>query len=683
MEADFSGWATRANLKCRDGRTILPNAFQHQDKMQVPLVWAHGHNSPDNVLGHAILENHPEGVRAYGFFNETPQGQTAKQLVIHKDVDKLSIWANDLLEKAKQVMHGTIREVSLVLAGANPGAVIDQIRVSHGDGDVEELEGEAIIHTGLKLDGLNEGDSTSVAHDAQQGPGPTAQEVYDGLDEDQRALVEYLVQTAVETVLAQDDVADADPNSADAQEDAAAAHSANGKGVNSNKEGTGDMAPGTTAHNVFESQAGADGKPSKSLTHDAMQGIFKEALRLGSLKEAVHAYASANLEHGIDDIDVLFPNFRNATQEPDFIKRRTEWVAGVLNGVGHTPFSRVRSILADITQDEARAKGYIKGSMKKEEFFSVTKRTTSPATVYKKQKLDRDDILDITDFDVVNWMKGEMRLMLEEEVARAILIGDGRAVDDPDKIKDPAAATDGVGIRSILNEHEIYKTDVYVNIDDASSSYMEVIEAILRARADYKGTGTPTFYTTLAILTEMLLLKDTLGRRLYSNKAELVSALMVQDIVPVEAMEYESTTNGLLGILVNLQDYNVGTDKGGEINYFDFFDIDFNQLKYLYETRMSGALIKYKSALVVHKTAAGNTLVAPNAPTYNDVTWVVTIPSQTGVVYKNDDTGATLSSGAQTALTVGQTLNVRAVPATNYYFTETGLPTKWEFTRSS
>lgn len=661
-DADFSGYATKADLRCSDGRTITPEAFKHQDKVTVPLLWQHGHNSPENVLGHVLLEAVGDGVRAHGFFNDTKQGLTAKALVIHKDIRSMSIWANGLVEKlvsgAKAVLHGNIKEVSLVLSGANPGALIDYIRVQHGDdpNDVTVLEDEAIIHTGLDLEVLVKAPTVNnLDHDGEE----TVKDIYDSMSQKHKDVVAFMIGAALEA---------AQENDAEHSDDAKA------EGDLEHQEGTDEV-----THNIFENNgAGVAGNKAERvyLSHDDMNGIVEDAKRPGNtLKSAVEAYA---LKHGIENIDTLFPDPKALSERPEWNKRRTEWVAGVITGTKKSPFSRVKSLVADLTFEAARAKGYITGEFKKEQFFSVSKRTTSPTTVYKKQKLERDDIVDITDFDVVAWLKIEMRMMLEEELARAVLIGDGRAVDDEDKIKDPIGATDGIGIRSIANDHELYATTVNVNIGDASSSYTEVIETILRNRRFYKGTGSPTFYTTELHLTEMLLLKDTQGRRLYPTEAELAAALRVSAIVPVEVMEDD---DDLVGIIVNLSDYNIGADRGGEINFFDDFDIDYNQFKYLIETRISGALTKIKAALIVRKTAAANVLVDPiTEPTFVEATGVVTIPTQTGVVYKNFDTSATLVAGAQAALAAGATLNVIAVPASGYYFS-TNAEDQWSFTR--
>jgi hypothetical protein len=674
MKPDFSGYATKAGLKCSDGRTIMPDAFKHQDKVTVPLVWQHGHNEPGNVLGHAVLEARKDGVYAYGFFNNTENGKNAKSLVEHKDISALSIYANQLVEKSKQVFHGVIREVSLVLSGANPGALIDNVTLAHADGSEQLLEDEAVIYTGEPLvhgDGeeieepagekadeeLPEG-ATGEPVDGEETPeggdasgeevehsedGPTIQDVYNSMNEEQQQVVHYMLGEAL---------ASAEDNSAQ----------------HSDTEGTGDM-----RRNVFESNTQQDGTPSFELTHDAMKGIVADAVKNGSLKDAVENYA---LAHGIDNLDILFPDATDVTNTPEWQGRRVEWVAGVLNATRHTPFSRIRTRSADITMDEARAKGYIKGSLKKEEFFNVTQRTTTPTTIYKKQKLDRDDILDITDFDVVVWMKGEMRLMLEEEIARAVLIGDGRDVDDEDKIKDPAGSVDGAGVRSILHDHEMYVTTVRVNVDDSASSYSEVIEAFARARRHYKGTGVPTLYTTASTHTEMLLTKDGLGRRLYANDTELANALRVASIVDVEVMEDQTN---LLGIVVNLADYAIGSDRGGDVTLFDDFDIDYNQYKYLIETRISGALTKLKSAMVILRTAGTDVLVVPASPTFDSDTGVVTIVATSGVTY-HDGTGATLTAGPQTALAPGARMEVVAVANSGKFIADSD-DAEWNFQR--
>jgi len=664
-EPDFSGYATKAGLKCSDGRTIMPDAFKHQDKATVPLVWQHVHNEPSNVLGYATLEHREDGVYAYGFFNETEQGKNAKTLVKHGDIKFLSIYANQLTEKSKQVIHGFIRELSLVLAGANPGALIDNISIAHSDGEVSVLEDEAVIYTGEELEHANNLSSDSTDSTDSADEGPTVQEIYDSMTPEQQDVVHYMIGVALESSAQNsEDVSHSAEEKTEEEEnseesDAELVHQ---QDDNSEEEGR------RMTRNVFEEQSGGKTKEEENvLSHDAVKEIVSEAHRSGSLKEAVEAYA---LKHGIENIETLFPDAKSITDTPDFDSRRVEWVSGVITGTRHSPFSRIKSIVADITLDEARARGYVKGSLKKEEWFSVSKRVTTPSTVYKKQKLDRDDIIDITDFDVVVWLKAEMRLMLDEELARAVLIGDGRDVADDDKIKDPAGVSDGAGIRSILNDHDLYAATIFV--DDSGTS-SDIVDGIITAMGFYKGSGSPTLYTTLPMLTSILLTRDNMGHRLWKTPAELASEMGVSSIVTVEPMEAEQD---LIGIVVNLKDYTIGADKGGEVNFFDDFDIDYNQYKYLLETRVSGALTKIRSALVIKRAAAGSSLVTPSRPDFDGTT--VTIPTTTGVTYRNKSTGATLT--APVSLASGESLTVEAVPAGSQYYFANNVQDEWTFT---
>jgi Caudovirus prohead serine protease len=591
---DFSGYATKAGLKCSDGRTIMPDAFKHQDQETVPLVWQHNHNEPSNILGYAILEHRDDGVYAYGFFNETDPAKNARTLVQHGDIKSLSIYANQLTEKSKQVIHGFIRELSLVLSGANPGALIDNITLAHADGDMVTLEDEAVIYTGLEL--VHADEESSKSQDEESEPTKTVQEVYDSMTDEQKDVVHFMIGAALESstqTLEEAAHSDKEP----VKEDKDPVEESDKEPVselvhtddNSEEEGR------RMTRNVFEEKGGGKQEEEKpTLTHDAMREIVADAQKSGSLKDAVEAYA---LKHGIEDIELLFPDARSITNTPEFDQRRVEWVSGVINGTRHSPFSRIKSLVADITVEEARALGYVKGNLKKEEFFGLTKRVTTPSTVYKKQQLDRDDIVDITDFDVVAWLKAEMRLMLDEELARAVLIGDGRDVASQDKIKDPAGSAEGAGIRSILHDHDLYA--VKVEVDDAATPN-DVVDAFVTNMGVYKGSGSPSLYTTRPFLTQMLLARDGMERRMYRGVSELASELGVSEIVVVEVMEAETD---LLGIVVNLKDYTIGADKGGEINFFDDFDIDYNQYKYLYETRVSGALTKIRSAVVFTKAA--------------------------------------------------------------------------------
>jgi len=662
IKPDFSGYATRAGLKCSDGRTIMPDAFKHQDKETVPLVWQHGHNEPSNVLGYATLEHREDGVYAYGFFNDTDSAKNARTLVEHGDIKSLSIYANQLTEKSKQVLHGFIRELSLVLSGANPGALIDNITLAHADGDMVTLEDEAIIYTGLELTHAD-GESTDSADDT--GDEPTVQDIYDSMSPEQKDVVHYMIGAALENAgktLKQsaddDDEKETSDEKKDEKEESELVHT----GENNEEEGR------RMTRNVFEQKGEGEKKEGHVLTHDAISGIVADAQRMGSLKEAVEAYA---LQHGIDNIEILFPDARSVTDTPEFDQRRVEWVSGVINGTKHSPFSRIKSLVADLTFDEARAKGYIKGNLKKEEFFGVSRRVTTPTTVYKKQKLDRDDIIDITDFDVVVWLKSEMRMMLDEELARAVLIGDGRDVADEDKIKDPMGAAEGAGIRSILYDHDLYAATV--TVDDSAES-TEVVDAIISSMQYYKGSGSPTFYTTLPTLTNLILARDQFGHRLWKTPAELASEMGVSSIVVVEVMEGETD---LIGIIVNLRDYTIGADKGGEINFFDDFDIDYNQYKYLYETRLSGALTRIRSAMVIKRAAAGATAVVPEKPDFDGTT--VIVKTTAGVTYKNEANGNTLTTGSPVTLAAGESIHVKAYPASASVYFETNLDDEWTF----
>jgi Caudovirus prohead serine protease len=665
---DFSGYATKAGLRCSDGRTITPDAFKHQDKETVPLVWQHGHNEPSNVLGHAYLEHRQDGVYAYGFFNATESAKNAKTLVEHGDIKSLSIYANQLTEKSKQVLHGYIRELSLVLSGANPGALIDNITLAHADGDMVTLDDEAVIYTGLELehaDGDSEDSTDSSTDDSD--PGPTIQEVYDSMSDEQKDVVHYMVGAALEAA----DDGSLEQSSIDDDEDDDISHSDDEESAlelahadeNNDEEGR------RMTRNVFEQQSGGTAIEDRLvLSHSEVQSIVEDARRFGSLKEAVESYA---FKHGIDNIEVLFPDARAITDSPEFDSRRAEWVAGVLGNTRHSPFSRIKTLVADITFDEARAKGYIKGTMKKEEFFGVSKRSTTPSTVYKKQKLDRDDIIDITDFDVVMWLKAEMRLMLDEELARAILIGDGRDIDDEDKIKDPAGSAEGAGIRSVYHDNDLYAATI--TIDD-SGGPTDVVDAIIAGMKFYKGSGSPVFYTTLSTLTSLLLARDTLGHRLWKTTSELASEMGVSAIVTVEVMEDEAN---LVGIVVNLRDYTVGADKGGDINFFDDFDIDYNQYKYLLETRVSGALTRIRSAVVITRAAEGSTLATPQKPDFDGTT--VVVKTTPGVTYKNKATNAVLTTSSPIALDPGESLTVVAEPASASSYFANNVEDEWIF----
>ncbi len=671
MEADFSGYATKAGLKCSDGRTIMPDAFKHQDTTQVPLVWQHGHTDPENVLGHAILENRPDGVYAYCFFNDSAKAKHSAKLVAHKDITMMSIWANDLIERSKRVLHGAIREVSLVLSGANPGALIDNITIRHSDMDEETLDDEAIIYTGLELE--------HAAGDSGGDDDETIQDVYDSMTPKQQQVLHYMIGEALASSggdVKQDNLGDEndsveeviDGMSPRQQEvlhfmvgEALKAADTVSQDNNNNDTKGNDVAK----HNVFEN-TDKTGKPATvSLSHSELKGIVADATKMGSLKEAVTAYA---ISHGIEDIDILFPDAKAISSTPELFGRRVEWVNILLNAIRKSPFSRIKTLSADLTVAEARAKGYIKGTLKKEEFFKVSKRVTTPTTIYKKQKLDRDDMIDITDFDVVTWLKGEMRLMLDEELARAVLVGDGRAADDEDKINEDS-------IRPIATDHELYTTVVYVNVDDANSSFSEVTDAITMNRSSLRGSGLPILFTTESYIARVMTIRDTTGRRIYRNMDEWASELRVSSIVPVEILE---EYDDIVAILVNPMDYVLGADRGGNVSMFDDFDIDYNQYKYLIETRCSGALVKLKCAMVVKKTAGGNALVSPNSPAFDGS--AITITNQTGVVYRNADTDAVMNAGGSPyAVAEGVTVTVNAEPASGYYFGSSDNDS-WSFT---
>jgi hypothetical protein len=694
MEADFSGYLTRYGVKCTDGRRILAHAFQSSDGAQIPLVWQHQHDAPTNVLGHLSLQHKDDGVYALGFFNDTPSGQHAKGMVIHKDIVALSVYANGLVQKGTDVLHGNIREGSLVLAGANPGAYIDFVNLTHGDGDYGP-DDEAIIYTDelITVEGVTTGTPPvpAVAHqgtvviapkpdlaqavsglsaampDAQPAAGepPTVNDVINSLNAQQREVVYALIGAAV-----------AQGGSVAQQDDLSVQQSdTTGDDPDTSTTQKGDA---NVTRNVFDQTTGDKAATSAgppAISHSDMQDIFSSARKGGSLKDAVDEYA---LAHGITAIDLMFPDARSVTDTPDWVSRRQEWVANILGGTHHTPFSRIKNLLADITLDEARARGYVKGAMKREEWFAVSRRITTPQTVYKKQRLDRDDIVDITDFDIVQWLKAEMRVMLDEEVARAVLIGDGRDVADPDKINE-------ANLRPILTDSDVYTTTV--NIAPSSFDALGedgIVDGVMGAMQYFMGTGQPTLYAARSWITKMLLAKDTLGRRLHATLTELSDAMGIGSIVPVDVMETMTTT--LIGIIVNPADYTLGSDRGGEVNFFDDFDIDFNKFTYLYETRLSGALTKYKSALVINVfTGAGGVLANPTAPTFVKATGVVTIPTMANVTYVsvNDTTGAesaALTAGAQAAIAQGAAVHIRAKAAATFAFASNAV-NNWTFQR--
>ena len=557
---DFSGWATKNNLLCSDGRTILKDAFKSDDGVTVPLVWNNQHNEPDNVLGHALLENRDDGVYAYCKLNDTEKGRTTKELIKHGDISALSIYANQLKQQGGKVIHGSIREVSVVLAGANPGAFIDSV-ICHND----ESDEEAVIYSGESIslahaEQTTETKKEETMKEETKKDEKTVKEIFDTLTEEQKNVVYAIIGSIIE-----------EKENSNKKEEPKKADDIEGGKV--------------MKHNVFDNDVE---NKEDVLQHADVQAIFADAKRYGSLKDSV-------LQHGITNIDYLFPEATNLNQTPEFVKRDTGWVEKVMGAVHHSPFSRIKSQFADITADDARAKGYVKGNLKKDEVFTLLKRSTTPTTVYKKQKLDRDDVVDITDFDVVSWIKGEMRMMLDEELARAFLIGDGRLSSSDDKINEQ-------NIRPIFNDADLYTVKVEVDAGadaTAEAKTKAFIKAVIKNRKEYKGTGSPTLYTTEDVVSDCLLLEDANGRFIYDTIDKLKNTLRVADIVTVPVMEGAKGAKGgdLIAILVNLADYNVGADKGGAVNMFDDFDIDYNAQKYLIETRCSGALTKPYSAI--------------------------------------------------------------------------------------
>ena len=590
LKPDFQGWVTKANVRCADGRTILPNAFKDDDGVTVPLMWGHQHDSPENVLGHVLLENRADGVYGYGFFNNTELADTAKELVHHGDIKSMSIYANRLKQNKATgaVHHGRIREVSLVLAGANPKALIENQILAHGEESEEEAvirffepieDGEEISHSvehhtqktteeEPKQDELHHEDKTEEGDDKSMADtnGKTIQDIYDEMTPEQKNVVAFMIGKALED---------------------------SGVDIQHSEEDDDYM-----KHNVFDVD---DDQMigEETLSHSEFMEIIDDAKHSGSLKQEFIA-------HGIDNIDYLFPEAKNLDNPPQWIKRPDTWVQEVLGKVHHTPFSRIKSMFADITAEEARAKGYIKGKLKKEEVFTLLKRTTAPTTIYKKQKIDRDDVIDITNFDVIAWIKTEMRFMLDEEIARAILIGDGRLASSDDKIKEDC-------VRPVWKDHPLFTIRARVGItatETADDKAKKFIRNCIKARKNYRGSGNPVLYTTEDMLTDILLLEDGIGRPLYDDVSKLATTLRVSKIVTVPVMEGQKRTMSgvtytLLGLIVNLADYNVGADKGGAVNMFDDFDIDYNKMKYLIETRCSGAIVRPFSAIAIESYVTG------------------------------------------------------------------------------
>lgn len=569
---DFSGYATRNDLLCADGRTIRHGAFKDCDGKTVPLVWMHDHTKVESVLGHALLENREDGVYAYGSFNDTEEGRAAKKRVMHGDVACLSIWANHLKQIGGDVLHGDIKEVSLVLAGANPGASIDFV-MAHGDEEADELQAfydENIMIIQHADDSKEESkDNPEKKTEPENNEpkkdgaerGKTIEEVIDTMNDEQKKVLFGLLGENQERKEQSDN--------------------------KDNKEGDNEM-----KHNLFDQNNMQNEQNNTVLSHDDMKTIIGDLKKYGSLKDSFMAHAD---EYGVQNLEFLFPEAKADSPVPTFISRNMDWVQQVMSSVHHVPFSRIKSMFADITEDEARAKGYIKGKLKKEEVFGLLKRRTDPTTIYKKQKMDRDDIVDITDFNVVAWLKAEMRMMLDEEIARSILFGDGRLASSDDKV-------DENRIRPVLNDHDLFTIRWAVAAGSSEDEKAKnFIRAAVKSRKNYKGSGNPVLYTTEDMLTDCLLLEDTIGHKLYKTEAELATALRVSKIVTVPVMDglKDKDDKDVYGVIVNLADYKVGADKGGSINMFDDFDIDYNQEKYLIETRCSGALDKPFSAIVL------------------------------------------------------------------------------------
>ena len=645
---DFSGYATRNDIECGDGRIIRQNAFRDNDQTTVPLVWQHIHNNPDNVLGHADLENREDGVYAYCTFNDTPSGQNAKKLVQHGDVTSMSIYANRLKQQGPNVIHGIIREVSLVLSGANPGALIDPLSIAHGDGTYDDLDDEAIIYSGdnfiMHADDDEEEEEDDMAGSNESGE-KTIQDVIDSMNEEQKNVLYYMVGQALE------DKGD-DEAAAHADDDGEAVDGSNGEktvqdvidsmteeqrkvmyfmvgqALNDQNDEVehGDyddddyLEQGDFGYDEYYTEDGMkfnvfddNGGEYNELSHSDITMVLDEARSNsnGSVKDAF-------LAHGVENLEVLYPEAQLVTPEPDLISRDMTWVSKVWNGLKKTPFSRIKSTAANITEYEARARGYVKGNQKIEEVLSLLSRTTTPQTVYKLQKIDRDDVIDITTLDVVAWMKKEMRTMLDEEIVRAVLVGDDRPSTDQSYINPEH-------IRPIYQDSDVYTIHETVTISQ-SATFNDIADAIIEtavlARKNYKGTGVPSMYASTDIITRMLLAKDTLGHRMYRNESELASALRVKEIVEIPIFDgvtrtaSVSTTDPstnvttttseerkLLALIVNLNDYSLGADKQGAVSLFDDFDLNFNKYEYLIETRCSGALTHPYSAIAIETTS--------------------------------------------------------------------------------
>ncbi len=586
---DFTGYATKFNTRCSDGRRIMKDAFLDNPKI-VPMVWQHMHNDPDNVLGHCVLENRDDGVYAYGKFNDSQKAKQAKLLVEHRDINAMSIWANQLKQVGSDVIHGVIKEVSLVLAGANPGALIENVSIAHSDGSITDVDDEAVIYSDEKIS------TEDLEHaDESNSSDETIEDIFNSLTDKQKDAVYAIIGTIVD-----------DDDEAEHGDD---------YGEDFEEEGGNVMKV-----NVFDKGGRETTQSRNVLTHSDFVKISEDAKKCGSLKQAYEGYiadnhiahampevadGTAGTDYGINNLEVLFPEYRNISETPEVIKRDDAWVAGVIGGARKVPFSKIRTMSVDITEDIARARGYKKGHLKKEEVIKMAKRTTGPCTIYKKQRMDRDDIIDITSFDVVAFLKREMQSMLREELARQILVSDGRDAGSDDKIDDQC-------IRPIYKEEEFYAYHVEVTMpeqtpnDENYAEWVALIDSIMLAMVDYNGSGSPALYTTKEIHTRLRMIRDRLGRKLYTSDAELCDAIGVTRIVDVPVMKDmkdKESNKPLYGIIVDMRDYTIGMNRGGETTFFDDFDIDYNQYRYLYETRLSGALTKSDSAVILEGKA--------------------------------------------------------------------------------
>ncbi len=633
---DFAGYVTRAGVKCTDGVTITPNAFMHQDGERVPLLWQHGHSDPSAVLGHVILTNKPDGVWGEAFFNSSPNASSVKAAVTNGDITRMSIWANKLQKNGTFVTHGTIREVSLVLAAANKGATIEKVYVQHSDGD-EEVENEMIYTSAddFQLIHSEGGTTDPPAAPAAKPEDRTVADVISELNEEQVTAVEFLVEAAVENALN----AEQDPN--------------------------------MSHFNPFEGPREND---STVLSHDAMAEIFADAQQTGSFKASLKAYASDVL-HGIENVGVLFPEAHRLDATPQVQRAQGVWVDLIMSGTRKSPFAKIRSDFANVDYEESRAKGYVTGDLKVEQYYTLARRETDAQTVYAKDKVDRDTVLDITDFAYVSWLKQQMERKLKEEIARAVLVGDGRADNDPYKIYPNK-------IRPVVSDDPAFTLTTTVNYDPDLGNIQVLMDSIVMGLLDYRGGGNLTMFTSKKFMARAMLLKDAVGRQIYPSKESVANALGVDTIVTVELLG-GSLYSDYLAIIFDLNDYVIGANKGGELTSFEEFDIDYNKHKFLLETRISGALTGLGSAVVIKRAESGTTAATAQAPTLNPETYEITVPNITGVIYTVGD-GTVIGEGQVVApgtyeMTSGSTQRFTAKAAEGYFLTAGNVV--WEFVR--